>query len=137
MISKLSGLPEDSIILENLNKEIHYSDSYRVEIEKYDDCSVDYLTALMFSADPPKWLKILTQLRDSIVGLFGLKTGLSHIAKKPNKSTRYNAGDKIGFFSIIVRNESEIVMGENAKHLYFRVSLFVKKIRIPKALLSL
>ena len=40
----------------------------------------------------------------------------------------YNVGERAVVFHIIDRSESEIVMAEDDKHLYFRTSLFVEKI---------
>ena len=57
----------------------------------------------------------LMGIRDSVVGIFGLKTG-----KEILKGQTTN-------FPIIEQLENEIVMGENDKHLDFRTSVSVDR----------
>lgn len=40
------------------------------------------------------------------------------------KESDFKPGNKIGFFNIYDKNEYEIIMGEDDRHLNFRVSLF-------------
>ena len=124
-VKEVNKHPEKSIILKNLDGKIHYMDSYQIDIINKNDPSIDYITGLIFLS-PPKWMKRLGRLRDLIVKPFGLKTGVFTEPKLPGKSIRYNIGDMIGFFPVIDRSESEIVMAENDKHLYFRVSVLLR-----------
>ena len=57
------------------------------------------------------------QVRDAIVSLFGLKTG-KHLATL-GAGTR----DRGGIFKIDARGHGEIVMGEDDRHVDFRVSV--------------
>lgn len=123
-ISKYTKKPDNSIILDNWTGNVHYIDSYQFNIIKPNNISIDALAYMILSSDPPKWEKALLRLRDSIVGIFGLKTGISTDYQKTRRElTQYMPGDKIGFFPVIDRSESEIVMALNDKHLGFRVSL--------------
>jgi hypothetical protein len=117
--------PERSIILNNLQGDIHYTDSFKVMFVNKCDFSIDYLTALLFASDP-KWVKFLLNLRDLMVKPFGLKSGLIPESASLDKSIRYAPGDRLVLFPVIDRSESEIVMAEDDKHLYFRSSLLIQ-----------
>lgn len=70
----------------------------------------------------PSWVKRLMQLRNAIVGLFGLKTGdvgTTH-DQMPDK---LEVGDKMGVFRVCYISEDEIILGEDDKHLDFRISI--------------
>ncbi len=126
-INKYTKQPGNSIILNNWIGDIHYIDSYQFDILKPKNLTIDDLAYMILSSDTPKWEKALLHLRDSIVGFFGLKTGMtSEFPKRQSDLTQYKPGDKIGIFPVIDRSESEIVMALNDKHLGFRVSLLTQ-----------
>ena len=126
-INKYTKQPDSSIILNDWIGDIHYIDSYQFDILKPNNISIDDLAYMILSSDSPKWEKALSRLRDFIVGIFGLKTGMSLDYQKTERNlTQYEPGDKIGFFPVIDRSESEIVMALNDKHLGFRVSLLAR-----------
>src|ERR1035437_7550465 len=125
-INKHATKPNNSIILNNWSGTVHYIDSYQFDILNPNNLSIDKLAYLILASGSPKWEKFLLHLRDLIVGFFGLKTGMtSGFPPKQSDSTLYKPGDKIGFFPVIDRSESEIVMALNDKHLGFRVSLLM------------
>ena len=125
-IKQLNKQPENSIISKKMNGDIHYIDSFCIEIENAENYSVDYLVALLFSSIP-EWVKILLRLRDFLVKPFGLETGTIPEPETLDTSLYYNIGERAIFFPVIDRSESEIVMAEDDKHLYFRTSVFVEK----------
>jgi hypothetical protein len=126
-INQLSKQPEGSIVLRNWHGDIHYLDSYQANILNPNNFSVDVIATKIVAADLPKWEKALISIRESIAGLFKLKTGmLSEPGKNQSYSTRYMPGDKIGFFPVIDRSETEIVAARNDKHLGFRVSVILQ-----------
>jgi hypothetical protein len=65
----------------------------------------------------PSWIGWLTSIRDAIVGCFGLKTA-KHLATLSGE-----ANDRIGIFKVYGKSETEIVLGEDDKHLDFRLSV--------------
>jgi hypothetical protein len=69
-------------------------------------------------AQQPSWIGWLTNLRDVVVACFGLKT-VKHLA---TLATEPDAG-RIGIFRVYSRSETEIVLGEDDKHLDFRLSV--------------
>ena len=125
-ILEYSKQPANSIISKDIKGDIHYIDSFGIEINNTNSYSIDYLVALVFSSIPG-WTRVLLKLRDFLVKPFGLETGLVPEQKALDASLRYNIGDRATFFPVIDRSESEIVMSEDDKHLYFRISLLVEK----------
>lgn len=119
-VIKLDNVPEKSLILNGFGK-IDYSDTYKIQITS-NDYSVDKITTDIFKT--PKWVDDLMKFRDVMVKGFGLKTGdKNDIIKKPY----YSIGSKAVYFTVFDRNENEIVMAENDKHLKFRTSVMVDK----------
>jgi hypothetical protein len=66
----------------------------------------------------PFWIGWLTNVRDAIVACFGLKTA-KHLATVSEEAI----GERIAFFKVYSRSESEIILGEDDKHLDFRLSV--------------
>lgn len=69
-------------------------------------------------AQQPSWIGWLTNVRDTIVGCLGLKTA-KHLATLSDEAN----GDRIAFFKVYGRSETEIILGEDDKHLDFRLSV--------------
>jgi len=112
--------PENSLIYKDFGR-IDYCDSYH--IVKSTDETIDNITTEVFRI--PNWVDLLIRIRNSLVRLFGLKTGNE---KNFTESINYSIGEKAGsYFAVIDRSENEIVMGQNDKHLNFRVSVMKKK----------
>lgn len=119
-VFKLDKIPEKSLILNGFRK-IDYSDTYKIQITS-NDYSVDKITTNIFKT--PKWVDNLMKLRGIIVKVFGLKTSdKNDIIIEPY----YSIGSKAVYFTVLDRNENEIVMAENDKHLNFRTSVMVEK----------
>jgi len=108
-VTKVEIIPENSIIQKNFGK-LDYHDTYRI-CSKTDD-SIDTLTTELFNAPAPAWVLYLLKLRDSFVGIFGLKTGNK---EDINIASYYSVGSKAGYFTVLDRNDNEIVMGEKDK----------------------
>lgn len=124
-VERYNKVIEGSNIYENINGKIHYMDSYKVDIVNKNNYSIDYLTATIFNYSP-KWVDLLVHIRNFIVKPFGIKTEAVLEKQTLNKSIRYNRGDKVDAFPVIERSDSEIIMGEDDKHLYFRISVFIQ-----------
>lgn len=116
-VSQQKKVLDCSIILKNFGK-IDYQDSYLVKIDKRD--SVDSIATKIF-ASSPKWANWLLKSRDFMVKCFGLKTTPKDLQIEPY----YNIGSRLALFTVSDRNEHEIVMAENDKHLNFRTSVLV------------
>jgi hypothetical protein len=116
--TKIDKIPENSRILNNFGN-IDYFDTYQINI-KTDD-NIDVVTTGIFTI--PIWVKYLLRIRDCTVGMFGLKTGDNNL----NIDSYYPIGSKAVYFNVLDRNDNEIVMAENDKHLNFRTSVFIER----------
>ncbi|WP_109435936.1 DUF2867 domain-containing protein [Aquimarina sp. AU119] len=121
-IAKVS-IPSHSILYKS---QYDYADSYTgFFVDKDDKIDLLFINKVFLNS-APKWGDVLLNLRNKIVPLFGLKG-----AKKPkNKKDLLNnfsgaVGESIGFWKVFAKNESEVILGENDKHLDFKVSLLV------------
>ncbi len=83
--------------------------------------TVDQVISAFFDA-APRWLDGLMELRNTLVKPLGLKTGPVTV---PVVAPPFLVGQTIGVFRIIERTETEVVLGENDRHLDFRVSLLL------------
>ncbi|MBW8718917.1 MAG: DUF2867 domain-containing protein [Variovorax paradoxus] len=66
---------------------------------------------------PAPWVSALLALRDRLVGGFGIKTASALRAGTPDGAPR------IGIFRIYETHANEVVLGEDDRHLDFRVSV--------------
>jgi len=116
-IVEFDNVPDSSIILKDFGK-VDYCDSF--QLQKRTNDSIDKITTNAFKM--PGWVNFLMKIRNSIVGIFGLKTdfknGKNLLFQNPTDS-------KSALFNVINRNDNEIVMGENDKHLNFRLSVLI------------
>jgi len=113
--------PEESIIIKGVNGKIDYLDCFSIAFKHSGDFSIDYLTALLFSTPIP-WADVLLKFRNFLVRPFGLKTDLPK-KQKMDPSVYFNIGEVAGLFHVVDRSDSEIVMAENDRHLFFKTSL--------------
>lgn len=72
--------------------------------------TIDVGQAAKQAMDFPAWVRGLMWLRNLIVAPFGLKTDLDE-------------AQTIGVFPVIDRNDNEVIMGFDDKHLDFRISI--------------
>ncbi|MEJ8474120.1 DUF2867 domain-containing protein [Roseibium algae] len=88
--------------------------------------------ARQLMASKPSWMPALLALRDALVAPFGVKTtqdiltseaALSN-SSQSKASTDLTSGDYVSFFRVQEVHESEIILGEDDRHLNFRITLF-------------
>jgi Protein of unknown function (DUF2867) len=106
---------------------IHYTDAFSAPIN--DDLlqlkPIDAAKAFFSAA--PAWVSWMMQLRNSIVKLFGIKTSApTGTRKQILENFNGEPGQTIGLFRVFSKSEHEIVMGENDKHLDFRISVWLE-----------
>ena len=112
-VTKQTAIPENSIIANGFDR-IDYFDTYRIVRSTGD--SAEEIAAQIFELNLPNRVKWLMYIRDSIVWIFGLKTGREMMREEQKAN-----------FPVIEQNENEIVSGENDKHLDFRVSVLIDR----------
>lgn len=100
-----------------------YSDSYAASLPHPSMTASD--AAWAFFGRAPAWISTLMRIRNGLVSLVGLKTG-NMDAKKPAR-TELKAGDKVGMFRIYAVSDREVILGEDDRHLNFRVSVFLEE----------
>jgi len=119
-----SKLPEKSV-LNDKKKTFNYIDSFE---GLYIDKNVSVTSTEIgkaFFVSGPKWVEKLFLLRNRIVALFGLKiSGSITEMKKKLEAFNCEPEEQLGLFKVYAKSEYEVVLGEDDKHLNFRVSLF-------------
>jgi hypothetical protein len=123
-ISK-TQLPENSL-LKTKSIAYDYTDSFQGSfIDKFQKIGTTEIGKSFFLSGP-KWIDKLFAFRNKLVGLFGLKTsGKITDKQKMLNNFKCEKGEQIGFFKVFDKTPNEIVLGEDDKHLNFRVSLFI------------
>jgi hypothetical protein len=96
---------------------VNLADAFAIQLPPGASGDPELLARFLFSQQPA-WIGKLMAVRDAIVSCFGLKTG-KHLAALANGG---NAG-RVGIFKVYSTNDTEIVLGEDDKHLNFRVSV--------------
>ncbi len=120
-----TNLPNNSI-LNYSQKKYDYVDSFQgvlIDIEN-KVTSADFGKA--FFSSGPNWVGKLFALRNKIASIFGLKTSGS-ITDREKLLENFNCeqGEHLGLFKVFAITENEVILGEDDKHLNFRVSLFL------------
>jgi hypothetical protein len=111
---KYSEALKNSIASNGFGK-VDYIDSYR--IIKSTDENIEKISDQIFKLPP--WIILLMKMRNKIVQPFGWKTGKEMMSdKKPGYT----------FFTKIAQTENELIMGENDRHLNFRVSVLIDRL---------
>ena len=116
-IYKIRELPEETLIAKNMVS-VDYYDSYMIKKKTND--SIDEITKKILTI--PSWVILVLRIRYYlIVKPFGLSTG-----RFDDKTE--NAEENSEPVPVIEKNENEIVMGSDDRHLYYRISVMKKNI---------
>ncbi|PIB37368.1 hypothetical protein BFP72_03010 [Reichenbachiella sp. 5M10] len=132
-----TDLPQKSI-LSTSEYNYDYVDSFRGafvdETKRVDSTQIGQS---FFSAGP-KWVENLFELRNKLVGLIGLKTS-GDATTRQQMLNRFNCepGEQMGLFKVLHKTPHEVVLGEDDKHLNFRVSLWIDNHSSDKTLKNL
>jgi hypothetical protein len=116
---ELVPLPAGSLAAQ-VFPQINYFDSYRIQLPPDLPADLDELYLKVFTLPPHSAVGKLMRLRNALVKPLGLKTGLpkAHEVRKPMQ-----IGDRARLFKLFQRAEDELLLGEDDKHLDFRVSV--------------
>lgn len=103
----------------------HYIDSFvSPTLEKEQSIDITKFVHLFLSGGP-KWADTLFEVRNKAVRLFGLKVSSAADRQKKVDITTLKVGEQVGIFRLFEKTENEVILGEDDKHLNFRVSLFI------------
>lgn len=106
----------------------HYADSYASSFEYLNaKLKIEDVGKAFFSSGPA-WIEKLFELRNAVVKIFGLKTGGSTMSRPQMlEAVKCEPGEKMGLFKVFEKTADEIILGEDDKHLDFKVSLLLRK----------
>ena len=125
IIIKKATLPAGSM-LNTMWQRIDYVDSYLGILQNGISPNIEDVGLAFFNSEP-SWIKSLFSLRNKIVKYFGLKiTDEIFDRKKLLDNFTYDAGKKLGFFKVFAKSDHELILGEDDRHLDFRVSLYIR-----------
>jgi len=124
LVSQVS-LPSQSAV-SNIYKSPNLADAFAIELPSNASTDPELLASFLF-AHQPAWIGMLTQVRDILVSLFGLKTAKYLATLASDARTK-----RIGIFKVYSTSAAEVVLGEDDKHLDFRVSLLCSTESAPQ-----
>ena len=124
---KKTTLPSTSI-LNTPYKEYDYVDSFQGVLTDIENKFTSADIGKAFFLSGPKWVGQLFALRNKLVSIVGLKTS-GDITNREQllENFKCEPGERLGLFNVFARTENEVVLGEDDKHLNFRVSLFLNQ----------
>jgi Protein of unknown function (DUF2867) len=111
---RLAALPADSLGRRALLR-VDYLDVFATLVERKE--SLESVARRVFGGRPPR----LMRLRDALVRPFGLRTS----PRGPRPPPGFVPGERIGLFTLFARTDQELLLGEDDKHLDFRICLRV------------
>jgi hypothetical protein len=110
------SLPPESAIA-NAYASMDLADAYSIELPTGASTNPELLARFIFAHQAP-WIGTLTSARDALVAGFGLKT-----AKQLASLQTQSGAGRLGIFKIYSTSSTEVVLGEDDKHLDFRLSV--------------
>jgi hypothetical protein len=118
------ALPSDTLVARAFPR-FDYADAYRVQLPAGAPCDLDAVVRAALGATP-RWVALLMRLRDALVGPMGLKTAGHPVQRDPGRGP-IRIGEMIGIFRVYDRSADELLLGEDDRHLDFRLSVLVQK----------
>ncbi len=118
----ISTLPASSL-LQNLPHD--YLDSYAAAVDAHG-VSIEQVGRAFFTASPA-WVDGLLRLRNRLVAFLGLKVPGAGTKEEVLRAFRCEVGDSVALFHVLAKTKNEIILGEDDKHLDFRISLFLDR----------
>jgi hypothetical protein len=97
------------------------ADAFAVPVDAADGAKgIDNL-ARSALGDPAPWVRLLLGLRDALVAGFRVKT-----SQEVRRAAIADNAERIDFFRIRARSDRELILGEDDRHLDFRLSLLLR-----------
>jgi hypothetical protein len=117
-------IPENSKVTRALRR-VDFGDAYQVSLTR-SSLSVEEMYRAIFGYWPT-WIRVLMHLRGLVV-LFGLRhptdAELKAKAEHSFDQSRYRVGQRVGIFRIQSIEPHELIVGDNDKHLDFRIAVY-------------
>lgn len=109
---------------------VHLADAFSIPLPTGASRDPDLLARFLF-AHQPAWVGMLMRVRDAVVGRLGLKTG-KHLATLASAAR----AARVGIFKVYGTSDTEIVVGEDDRHLDFRISVLCSGDAAPELTVS-
>lgn len=109
-------LPAESEV-SRVYESMNLADAYSISLPDGTIASPELLARFIFSQQAP-WIAGLMKVRDAFAAGFGLKTSTQLTSLGVDDRAK-----RVGLFKIYSTTEHEIVLGEDDKHLNFRLSV--------------
>ncbi|HYD63166.1 MAG TPA: DUF2867 domain-containing protein [Noviherbaspirillum sp.] len=113
-------VPRETTILALLRRH-HLADAFSIALPASANHDPEVLARFLFRSQG-RWVNALMRVRDTIMSTFGVKT-----AKEMENAPAGDVGGRVGFFRIYAKRDNEIVLGEDDRHLDFRLSVMVRQ----------
>lgn len=103
-------------------KVIHFCDAYQVALSKPGMSVQDAYEAVFGNA--PRWVRGLMAVRGLVASAAGLKHLSAHssLASGEDRFT-YQVGQRVGLFTVQAIEPNELIVGDDDRHLDFRISV--------------
>ncbi|WP_348799834.1 DUF2867 domain-containing protein [Flavobacterium adhaerens] len=109
------------------HKKYDYVDSFQSYLKDTENKFNSEDLGKAFFSSGPDWVEKLFNIRNKIVSKFGLKTsGNDNNRAEQLKNFKCEPGEQLGLFKVFAKTPNEVILGEDDKHLNFRVSLFLE-----------
>jgi len=125
MITTRTQIPESSQLSKS-KIAFNYTDCFEGIISTNHNPDITEITKL-FLLSGPKWADNLMVIRDKVVGIFGLKTS-DQLTNQQQilDNAKFEPGEQLGIFKLQSKSNNEAILGEEDKHLNFKVSVLVE-----------
>jgi hypothetical protein len=124
-LADLSQLPPASL-LHRYSGKPDYLDTYQGQLRDPENRIDATALGKAFFQAGPKWVETLFGIRNTLASAVGLKTsGTPAERQLAMQRFRCEPGEKMGLFRVYDKNDFEVILGEDDKHLDFRVSLLL------------
>lgn len=124
IVIKEIAVPSDTLTLRALSS-IDFVDAFKCQLPNGRAQHIDAVTRSIFST-MPTWMMKLLDLRNTIVRPLGLKTSIGPSLVNTQQG-KLGPGATVGVFKVIERQDNEILLGEDDRHLNFRTSVQLER----------
>ena len=118
-----TGIPDTTSVLAALDRN-DYTDAFYCKFNCSHPVSIDDVIHAFFDS-APSWVHHMFTIRDVVASKLGLKTISRKEREQMRKSFSIQPGNSIGLFKVLSKSEEEVIMGEDDKHLNFRVAFLL------------
>ncbi|MFZ1386955.1 MAG: DUF2867 domain-containing protein [Thiolinea sp.] len=124
--------PTNSKIIELLPN-AYFHDAWCIESDHLQRSALEHFIAA--AEQTPRWVDACMSLRNRVVAWFGLKN-LGELSQLKAKAIEeYQAGDRVGIFTLFENSFDEVLLGDRDKHLDVTLSVHRSLINLGKQVL--